>query len=255
MPDSTSLLLFAFLAGFIDAIAGGGGLIQLPALFIFRPDLPITSVLATNKLASIAGTGVAMVQFARKVPMKAAVLLPASIAAFAFSSVGAWAVSFANPELMKPVILVLLISVAVYTVFRKDFGEVHAPRLDSRKELAASIVTGAVIGFYDGFFGPGTGSFLIFSFIGIFGFDFLRAAASAKVVNFMTNLSAILYFAAAGHINYPLAVVMGAFNILGSLLGSRLAILKGSRFVRVLFIAVVTMMIGRMGFDILRTSP
>ena len=240
---------FAFLAGFIDSIVGGGGLIQLPALLIFMPNTTVATVLGTNKLASIAGTAAAVPQYARRVEMNWQAILPAAIAAFVFSFLGARVVSSMNAAVLRPLILVMLIAVAIYTFIRKDFGSLHAPKLDATKQRWFGITTGAILGFYDGFFGPGTGSFLIFVFIGVFGFDFLNASASSKVVNTATNLSALLYFAFTNHILYQLGVPMAVCNILGSIIGARLAILKGSGFVRVLFLIVVTAIIIKLTYD------
>jgi uncharacterized membrane protein YfcA len=247
----TVLCLFAFLAGFVDAVVGGGGLIQLPALFICRPDMAIPAVLATNKMASIAGTAVALCRYARHVELDRKSVMPAVCSAFVFSFLGARTVSYLSPDMLRPLILLLLITVAVYTFCRKDLGSQHAPRISGSLVFTSSVVTGSVIGFYDGFFGPGTGSFLIFIFISYFGFDFLNASAAAKAVNFATNLSANLFFAWEGHINLYLAIPMGMFNILGSLAGTRMAILKGSRFVRVFFICVVSAIIVRFAYDLL----
>jgi len=247
------LCLFAFLAGFVDSVVGGGGLIQLPALFIFLPKplaASLPAVLGTNKLSSICGTGMAAAQYAQRVPVPWASILPAGLAAFVFSAVGAHTVLSLNPDVLKPLILVLLISVAIYTYWRKDFGHLHAPQFAANRERQFGVLVGMVIGFYDGFFGPGTGSFLIFIFIGLFGFAFLAASASAKVINLGTNLSAVIYFAATHKILYQFAVPMGLCNMLGSFAGSRLAIQKGNAFVRVFFLVVVTLMILRFGREI-----
>jgi uncharacterized protein len=240
---------FAFLAGFIDSVAGGGGLIQLPALLIFLPQMPVANLLGTNKLASIAGTSFAVMQYTRHVGINWRATLPATIAAFVLSFLGARTASVLNTEVMRVVVLVLLVTIAVYTFIRKDFGSIHAPRLTHTIQFIFSVVAGMTIGFYDGFFGPGTGSFLIFIFVGIFGFNFLSASASAKLINFATNLSAMLYFAFTNNILYQFAIPMAAFNILGSLAGTRLAILKGSRFVRILFLVVVAGMILKLAYD------
>jgi uncharacterized membrane protein YfcA len=247
--EITLLCIFAFLAGFIDSVAGGGGLIQLPALLIFLPHTPVAHLLGTNKLASIAGTSFAAVQYARHVGINWRATLPATIAAFILSFLGARTAAVLNTEVMRVVVLVLLIGIVLYTFMRKDFGSIHAPKLTHVMQSVFSITAGMTIGFYDGFFGPGTGSFLIFVFVGIFGFNFLSASASAKLINFATNLSAVLYFAFTGNILYQLAVPMAAFNILGSLAGTRLAILKGSRFVRIFFLLVVAGMILKLTYD------
>ncbi len=244
------LCVFAFLAGFIDSVAGGGGLIQLPALFIFLPDLPVAMLLGTNKFASICGTSIATIQYARHIRINWAATFPATVSALFFSFLGARVVTLMDPAVMRPLVLVMLVAIAVYTFLRKDFGSLHVPKLGSMKQLSVSIITGMVIGFYDGFFGPGTGSFLIFAFIGIFGFSFLAASASSKVINFATNLSAVLYFGFTGNIFFKVALLMAVFNILGAVAGAKLAILKGNRFVRVFFLIIVSAMIIRLGYDV-----
>ncbi len=247
------LCFFAFLAGFIDSVVGGGGLIQLPALLVFLPGAKTATTLApiwgTNKFSSLCGTSMAVVQYARRVRIQWRLILPAAAAALLFAFLGSRAVSHLRRETLEPVILILMIAVAAYTFARKDFGNLHAPRLSDKQARSLAIAVGVVIGFYDGFFGPGTGSFLIFIFIGLFGFDFLNASAHAKIINFATNLSSVAYFAATGNILYKFALAMGACNLLGSILGSRMAILKGNRFVRALFLVVVTCMILRFAWN------
>jgi len=253
--ETIYLCILAFLAGLVDSVIGGGGLIQLPALFIFLPSTlsgSLAVVFGTNKLSSICGTGAALFQYSRQVRINWASLLPAGLAACALSLLGARVVSLLKPEVLRPLVLVLLVGVAIYTYWRKDFGSLHAPQFAAHRERQLGILVGIVIGFYDGFFGPGTGSFLIFIFVGLFGFDFLTATASAKVINFATNLSAVSYFAATHQILYRYSVPMGLFNLLGAIAGTRLAVLKGNRFVRAFFLVAVGAMILRFGYDILR---
>ncbi|GAA4433931.1 TSUP family transporter [Pontibacter saemangeumensis] len=250
MEEIIYLCLFAFLAGFIDSVVGGGGLIQLPALFIFLPGLPVPTIFGTGKLASIAGTTAAMLRYVRSVRINYIAILPAAGVAFVFSFLGARALSHLDAGLLKPLILLLLILVAIYTFIKKDFGSLHAPKLTLAKEKLYGLVVGMVIGFYDGFFGPGTGSFLIFVFIGVFGFNFLAASAAAKVVNVATNLSALLYFGYKGYILYEVAVPMAVCSVLGSQLGTRTALKRGTAFVRVLFLVVVTGIILKFGYDL-----
>ncbi len=251
--DLLLLCPLALLAGFVDSVVGGGGLIQLPALFLFLPAplaASIPAVLGTNKLSSICGTGTAVVQYARCVPIRWRSILPTGVIAFVFSFLGARTVSLLNAQVLKPLVLALLVIVALYTFVKKDLGALHAPRFALHRERQFGLLIGMAIGFYDGFFGPGTGSFLMFLFIGLFGFDFLSASASARVVNFATNLSAVLYFAATDQIYYRYALPMAACSVLGSLLGTRLAMLKGNRFVRALFLLVVSAMILRFGWEV-----
>lgn len=241
---------FAFLAGFIDAVVGGGGLIQIPALFVMLPHLPAATIFGTNKFAAVWGTASATAQYARKVPIVWRAVLPSGIAAAAFSFLGAEVVSHIGNTELKPLILVMMVAVLAYTLWKKDFGQLHAPRLGERQQLWIGLAVGAALGFYDGFFGPGTGSFLIFAFVGLFGFSFLAASASAKVINTVTNLAALASFAVGGHIVYAIAAPMALSNVAGSLLGSNLAIRRGSGFVRLLFILIVTVLIARFGWDI-----
>ncbi len=251
-PTLAALCGFAFLAGFIDAVVGGGGLIQIPAMFMLLPNVAPAAILGTNKFAAIWGTASATIQYARRVPIDWKLVLPAGVAAAVCSFAGARTVSALGSAELKPLILVMMVAVLAYTLWKKDFGKLHAPKLDAGTQRLVGIAIGAVIGFYDGFFGPGTGSFLIFAFVGLFGFSFLVASASAKAVNTITNLAALAWFMSSGSVLYAYAVPMAAFNVAGSLLGSRLAIAKGSGFVRVLFIVVVTALIARFGWDIAR---
>ena len=253
LEETLILCAFAGLAGFIDSIAGGGGLIQLPALFIvLPPQTEVPAILGTNKLSSICGTSVATAQYAQRIDINWQVALYAAIPAFIFSSIGASVVSAFNKDILRPIILMLLIAVALYTLIQKKFGTEHLPKLSRKKEKLYATLIGIGIGFYDGFFGPGTGSFLIFLFIGVFGLDFLRASAISKVVNFSTNLAAVLYFGTNGNVMFLVGLPMGVCNIVGALLGARLAILRGSTFIRTLFLLVIFAIIAKFGYDTLR---
>jgi len=241
---------FAFVAGLIDAVVGGGGLIQLPALLIMLPQTAIAPILGTSKFVSIAGTSIAVHQYAKQQKVEWQNTIPAMVAAFLFSFLGARVTSFLNPSLMRPVILGLLIAVAIYTFSNKDFGLLKISKLSQLQQWLYSVVIGCVIGFYDGFFGPGTGSFLIFAFVGIFGYSFLAASASAKVINFATNLASILYFGFTNNIIYSLGTPMAVCNILGAFIGAKLAITRGSQFIRKLFLVIVSLLILKLGYDI-----
>jgi hypothetical protein len=175
--------------------------------------------------------------------------LPAAMAAFVFSYLGAMAVAWLPREVLRPMILILLVGAAAYTFRYKDFGAVHRPQHAGRIEFSYALIAGGIIGFYDGFFGPGTGSFLIFLFIRFFGFDFLHASAAAKVVNVATNLAALAYFVPNGYLLPAIAVLMAVFNVLGSLAGSQLALRYGSGFVRQIFLLVVSALILRFAYD------
>ena len=239
----------ALFAGFIDSVVGGGGLIQIPAIFSLLPkELPAT-LFGTNKIASVFGTANAALGYMRRVRMPWRTTLPAAVTAFAFSYLGAMAVSWLPRDLLRPMILLLLVGAAGYTFRRKDFGSIHRPRHTGRQEFAYTLTVGGAIGFYDGFFGPGTGSFLIFLFIRFFGFDFLHASAAAKVVNVATNLAAIGFFVPNGLYLPLLAALMATFNILGSLIGTHLALRHGSGFVRRVFLLVVGALIVKFAWD------
>jgi uncharacterized membrane protein YfcA len=210
----------------------------------------VPAVLGTNKFSSICGTSMATLQYALKVKLNWRLLLPGAICAFVGSFLGARAVSMLNPELIRPVILVLLVFVAIYPYARKSFGQIRALQFSVRAQPWFAAAVGAVIGFYDGFFGPGTGSFLIFAFVGVFGFDFLLASASAKIVNLTTNVAAVSWFASTGNVLYYYAIPMALANMAGGFLGARLAILKGNEFIRKFFLAVVLLLIARFAYEL-----
>lgn len=249
--DTTLALLcaFAFLAGFIDSIVGGGGLIQLPAMLLLLQGVPVPTILGTGKVSSIAGTAAALRRYMGQVPIRWRAVGAAAVTAGIFSFLGARLVSLLPSELLRPLVLGLLVVIAIYTFWRKDFGAIHAPRLPEHKEPLYGVAIGLVIGFYDGFFGPGTGSFLLFAFVGLFGYDFLSASASSKMVNVATNLTSLAYFAYTGHIIWHIALPMAACNMLGSTLGARLALKQGVGFVRVLFLVVVCGIILKLGWE------
>ena len=239
----------ALFAGFVDAVVGGGGLIQIPALFSVLPGESPATLFGTNKCSSVFGTASAAAHYARRVRIPWRTTLPAALAAFLFSYAGAAAVAWLPRELLRPFILLLLIGAAAWTFRRKDFGALHRPTHAGGRELAFALLLGGVIGFYDGFFGPGTGSFLIFLFVRFFGFDFLHASAAAKVVNVATNLAALAYFIPHGNLLPLAALVMAVFNVAGAQAGSRLALRHGSGFVRIVFLGVVTVLILRFAWD------
>ena len=242
----------ALFAGFVDSVVGGGGLIQVPALFTLLPrEIPAT-LFGTNKFASIVGTANAAWRYASRVNMPWRTTLWASFAALVFSYLGAAAVAWLPRELLRPLILFLLIGSALYTYGRKDFGCVHDPRHSGRREVLYALALGGGIGFYDGFFGPGAGSFMIFLFIRGFGFDFLHASAASKVVNATTNFAALAYFMPNGFILPVAAVVMALCNVGGSMLGTHLALRHGSGFVRKVFLLVVSALIVKFAWDTLR---
>ena len=236
-------------AGFVDSIVGGGGLILIPALFAVFPTAHPATLFGTNKGASVWGTGFATWQYSRKVQMRWSALLPAAGAGLVASFAGAWLVTVVSPEFFRKVLPFLLVLVLLYTLAKKELGRHHTPHFSGTKERWVAAAIGAVIGFYDGFFGPGTGSFLVFAFVRLLGYDFLSASAAAKLVNTATNVSALVLFVAKGHIWWHFVLAMAIANVMGSLLGTRLALKHGTGFVRVVFMLVVAALILKTSFD------
>ncbi|WP_206118846.1 MULTISPECIES: sulfite exporter TauE/SafE family protein [Chromobacterium] len=244
------LCVISFAAGLVDAAVGGGGLIQIPALFSALPNLAPATVFGTNKLAAAMGTLSAARSYLKRVRVPWRLVLPAAVAAFFMSIAGAATVSLIDKAVLRPMVLALLVVMAVYTLWKKDFGSLHKPVAIGRREMAIGMAIGGAIGFYDGLFGPGTGSFLMFLFIRFFAFDFLHASASAKVVNLTTNCAALLFFIPAGHVLFQYALPMAACNMAGAMVGSWVAMKKGTGFVRVLFLLLTSTLILKLGWDI-----
>ncbi len=237
---------FSFVAGFIDAVVGGGGLIQLPALLVFCPGWPHTTALGTNKFASLAGTSVALLRYLRSIKLERRIALPSAMTAVVGSVIGAWCVSLLSPDFFRPLVIVLLIGVAIYSWKKKKLGGDHKPKLRGTQELITALVVALSLGFYDGFFGPGTGTFLLFLYIGVFGYNFIIGSAYAKVVNLSTNAGALCFFIATGSVNYSVAIPMALAQIVGGYTGAHVAIKKGAPFVRILFLIVVSALILRL---------
>ena len=244
------LALAALLAGFVDAVAGGGGLIQLPALFAVLPSENPATLFGTNKLSSIFGTASAARRYAGRIEIPWRIVVPAAASAFVCSYLGAATVSSLPRDILRPLVLALLAAVTLYTLARRDFGVTTVAASLPRRAGPYAAVMGAALGFYDGFFGPGTGSFLVFLFVRSFGLDFLRASGSAKIVNMMTNAGALIFFLPHGQVLWFSALTMAAFNVLGSIVGSHIAIKRGSPFVRGMFLLVTGGLIIKFGRDI-----
>jgi uncharacterized membrane protein YfcA len=244
------LCLAAFVAGFIDAIVGGGGLIQTPATLITLPQYQVATLLGTTKIPSFTGTSIAAFQYAKRIQVQWKMLAIMSSIAFAAAFAGSVCVSLVSNQFMKPIIFCILIAVAIYTYTKKDFGNAAVKTITAKKELLYTSFFALIIGFYDGFIGPGAGSFLVMFFIAVLGYDFLKASAHAKFVNLATNAGSILFFSGSGHILYQYALPMAVCNVIGSFFGARLAILKGNKFIRIFFLLVVAGTIIRFGYDI-----
>jgi len=250
--DFYYLLLFAFIAGYIDSIVGGGGLIQLPAYLIFAPQLTITTALGSNKFSALMGTIASTARYLKSTKVIWNAIVPALISCMIFSFIGAKLVSHFNKDYLKVVILTMLIVVAIYTFIKKDFGLIHLPKLNKNERLIYGIAVGSVLGFYDGFFGPGTGSFLILAYVTIYGFNFLNASVSAKIINIGTNVAALVFFVYGGYINYAIAIPAGFLNMAGSWVGASMAVKRGSGFVRILFLVIVSGLILKYIYDIIK---
>lgn len=239
------VLAAAFAAGLIDAMVGGGGLIQLPALFGVYPDVAPASLLGTSKLSGIFGTTSAVVRFARKIVIPWRALTPLALIIFIGALAGAFTAIRTPPDVFRPLVPVMLVAVLIYFLRSKDLGSTHAPVGFAGRHHWLSAAWIAAIGFYDGFFGPGTGSFLMFVFVRLYGFDFLNAAASARVLNVAANGAALLFFSSRGSVIWTLGAAMAVCNISGALIGARLALRGGSRLVRKVFVGVVSLLIAR----------
>ena len=243
------ITLASLLAGFVDAVVGGGGLVMVPALFAAFPAAPPATLLGTNKAASVWGTAMATWQYSRRVQVRWGAMLPAAGAGFVGSFAGAWAVTIMSADFLRKLLPLVLLGVLAYTLAKKELGRHHTPRYTGRQEVLIASLVGVTIGFYDGFFGPGTGSFFVFLFVRLLGYDFLNASASAKLLNCATNIAAILLFAAKGHVWWHFAVTLAVANVVGSLLGTHLALKHGTGFVRGIFIVVVSILILKTGYD------
>jgi uncharacterized membrane protein YfcA len=230
-------------------MVGGGGLIQLPVFLLVQPQLTLVQTVATNKTASLFGSLVAAVKYVRKVPVHWPRLYPAMAGAAIGSLGGALLVSRMVKGRFMPVVILALILVLIYTAVKKDMGQQTAHRdYTPTQALVYAVLTGLVIGFYDGLIGPGTGSFLIFALIAVFGHRFLQASAEAKVLNCVTNLSAIVFFLSRGQVLWAFALPMAAANMAGNFLGAQFAISKGSGFIRICFLIVVSALILRLAY-------
>ncbi len=248
-----ALVLAAFAAGWVDAVVGGGGLIQLPALLIGLPaDTPPAAILGTNKVSSVWGTGVSSLLYAIKVRPEWGSVLPLVIGSSTGSALGAQLARFLPRELFTPIVLVALVVVGVYTWRRPQLGLVTERKHQGRRHTLTTLGIGLAVGAYDGILGPGTGSFFVILLVGLLGWGFLEASAQAKIANLVTNLSAIAVFAAHGTILWQLGLLMGAANLAGGFLGARTAIAKGNGFVRKVFLVVVGALALRLAYDTVR---
>jgi hypothetical protein len=255
VPELHVVLLLcaaAAFAGWVDAVSGGGGLVQLPALLVLMPGAAPEAVLATNKLSSVCGTTASALTYQRRVRPDLRTALPMAGIALAGSAGGAACASLLPREVFRPLVLVLLVLVAAWTVARPSLGLEEKLRFSGHRHHLVAAGAGAVIGFYDGIFGPGTGAFLVVALVGLLGYAFLQASATARIVNLATNIGALMVFVPQGAPMWRLGLAMGACNVAGGWLGAHTAIRRGSGFVRVVFLTVVAALVLRLGYDVVR---
>ncbi|WCD92987.1 sulfite exporter TauE/SafE family protein [Microbacterium sp. nov. GSS16] len=243
------VVIAAFGAGWIDAVVGGGGLLQLPAVLLI-PGITPVQALATNKLGSIFGTATSSVTYYRRARPDIRTALPMAAIALAGSFGGAAVATVLPASAFKPIIVVALLAVALFTAFKPQLGAATALRFSGHRHHITAGMAGLVIGFYDGLIGPGTGTFLVITLVALLGYDFLQSSAKAKIVNFATNAGALILFIPHGEVLWLLGLILGVANTAGSYLGSRMAISRGSGFIRVVFLAVVIVLIAKLGVDV-----
>jgi uncharacterized membrane protein YfcA len=240
----------ALLAGFVDSIVGGGGLVQVPALFILYPHFEIPRIIGTNRFSSFMGTAVAGYQYAKKVEIPWRTVIYAGIGAGVMAFLGAKISDLIDEKILKPIILILMTAIAIYTFKKKDLGQEEMLKFQLTKVPFYGLVIGASAGFYNGFVGPGTGSLLVFGFVSVIGYGFLKASAISKIVNVIADVASLGFFITQGYVQYEIAIPMMLCNMTGSYFGSKMAILKGNEFVRNFFLVVIFALILRFGWDI-----
>jgi len=244
------LCIASFVAGFVDAIVGGGGLIQTPVALIALPNLSVASIIGTLKIPGFSGTSIATIQYLKKVKVDWKLFGVMAVVSFAFAFIGSSLLNVMQNDFMKPVLFVILVLLLIYTYLKKDLGQFEISSLSVKQKYIYAIIICVFIGFYDGFIGPGTGSLLIIAFVGILGFDFLQASTNAKLVNLATNIGSIILFVIKGKIVWAIAIPMAVCNATGAFIGARLAISKGNGFIRAFFLIIVAVTLLRFGYDI-----
>lgn len=242
------LVIAGLFAGWVDAVVGGGGLIQLPAVLMV-PGLAPVQALAVNKLGSSFGTAASALTYYRSAPSNLKMVLPAAVVALVASFGGAMTATLIPASAFKPIILCALVAVLAFTVLKPSMGELTHIKHTGRKHLLVGLGIGAVIGFYDGILGPGTGSFLMIALITLQGFNFLMATAQTKIINLATNIGALILFGLLGYQVWGLGLLLGAANLCGGYLGARTAISRGNGFIRIMMIVVVSALILKLSWD------
>lgn len=242
------LCIASFFAGFVDAIVGGGGLIQTPVALILLPNYAVSSILGSLKIPAFSGTSFAAYQYLKKVQMNWKLLFIMAVFAFCSAFLGSTLLTKVSNDFMKPLLLVILTLIAIYTFRKKNFGQHQEKEFSERKQILFAIII--CIGFYDGFIGPGTGSFLVLAFVSVLGFDFLHASANAKMVNLATNFGSICLFVLKGKMIWAIAIPMAFCNAFGGWVGAKIAISKGNGFIRIFFLIVVIGTLIRFSYDV-----
>ncbi|MBB1140078.1 TSUP family transporter [Myroides sp. WP-1] len=246
------LCIVAFCAGFIDAIAGGGGLIQTPLGLALLPSIPVSSVIGTLKIPAFSGTAMAVQQYLKQTKIQWSYFLVLAALSCGSAFLGSYILTIVNNDFMKPLLLIILVALWVFTYFKKDFTKKHLTEITTQKKYSYGIIIAIVIGFYDGFIGPATGTFFIMGFIFLIGFDFFKASAYAKMINLFTNLGSICLFLLKGQIIWSVALPMAVCNGIGGYCGAKLAILKGQQWVRYVFLFIMLVAILRFGYEVVR---
>lgn len=245
-----ALVVAAFIAGWVDSVVGGGGLIQLPALVIALPvDTSTPEVLGTNKLSSVAGTLVATATYLRKIQVPVAMVAPLIAAAFVGSAAGSSVARFIPKDLLTPIVLVAVVVVGAYTWLRPNMGRTHEERFSGWARTWRSALIGLVVGFYDGILGPGTGSFFVIAIVAFLGFGFLQGTVAAKLANLTTNIASILVFGIHGEVLWLIGGCMAIANLAGGFLGAKMAMRYGNDFIRKVFLLVITILGARLAWD------
>ena len=251
----TELLFYlcgaAFCAGFIDAIVGGGGLIQTPLALVFLPHLPVSTVIGTLKIPAFSGTAIATNQYLKNVKINWKLLGIMALLAFVSAFLGSQLLTVVSNDFIKPVLLFILIALAVYTLFKKNFGQAKEKQIPWHTAVINGCIVSVAVGFYDGFIGPGTGTFFILGFVTLLGMDFLHANTNAKLINLATNAGSISLFLLKGKIIWAIALPMAVCNALGAFFGAKMAIKRGNTFIRYVFMLVVFLSIGRFGYEVI----
>jgi len=244
------LCLVAFIAGFVDSVVGGGGLIQTPLSLTLLPNLSVANIIGTLKIPAFTGTSIAVIQYLKKVKVHWKLFVIMAFVAFVSAYIGSYFLTKVSNEFMKPLLLIILIAMGIFTFFKKDFGQATAKNIETKKLYIYGIIISCIIGIYDGFIGPGTGTFFVICFVSFLKMDFLTANTHAKLVNLATNFGSICLFLLKGKLLWSIAIPMAISNGLGGYIGSKFALKKGNQMIRKFLMLVIFLSILRFAWDI-----